>query len=105
MEFSNQFKESFKHGLIAGYCFTATFVIVFYMFYCLPAQVIKNRKNKKVGHMKTEEKHKLPCQKFKQQKINKVLSIFLLHIPFITKYVFIVFLVHTSFTARNFGFS
>ncbi|AES97642.1 transmembrane protein, putative [Medicago truncatula] len=75
MEFSNQFKESFKHGLIAGYCFTATFVIVFYMFYCLPAQVIKNRKNKKVGHMKTEEKHKLPCQKFKQQKINKFIQV------------------------------
>ncbi|XP_027348384.1 probably inactive leucine-rich repeat receptor-like protein kinase At5g48380 [Abrus precatorius] len=45
MESSNQFHESFRQGLIVGYLFSATFVIVFYMSYCLPSQLVKRRKS------------------------------------------------------------
>ncbi|XP_058735536.1 probably inactive leucine-rich repeat receptor-like protein kinase At5g48380 [Vicia villosa] len=71
MGFSNQFKDSFHHGLIAGYCFTATFIIVFYISYCLPTQLMKKRKNKNLQRKKTREMRKLPYQNAKQ-KLKKV---------------------------------
>ncbi|CAI8618033.1 unnamed protein product [Vicia faba] len=71
MEFSNQFKDSFHQGLIAGYFFTLTFSIVFYMSYCLPKQLMKKTKSKNLQHKKTREMRKLPHQNSKQ-KLKKV---------------------------------
>ncbi|KAK7400433.1 hypothetical protein VNO78_11640 [Psophocarpus tetragonolobus] len=69
MESSNQFHESFRQGLTAGYVFAATFVIVFYMSYCLPAQLVKNNsKSKMSGNKKTTQKRRLPYQELKQEK-------------------------------------
>ncbi|XP_058735535.1 probably inactive leucine-rich repeat receptor-like protein kinase At5g48380 [Vicia villosa] len=71
MEFSNQFKHSFHQGLIAGFFFTATFTIVFYISYCLPTRLMKKRKNKNLQRKKTREMRKLPDQNAKQ-KLKKV---------------------------------
>nr|WIL59867.1 nodulation protein [Melilotus officinalis] len=79
MEFSNQFKDSFRQGLIAGYFFTATFVIVFYMSYCLPTQIIKMRKNKNLRHKKRGEKQKKIKEKLKKvRQEDKMLPVELL---------------------------
>jgi len=75
MEFSNQFKDSFRQGLIAGYFFTATFVIVFYMSYCLPTQIMKKRKKKNLRHKKIGEMHN---HNSKQEKIKEVPCPFIL---------------------------
>jgi len=72
MESSNQFNESFRQGLTAGYVFAATFVIVLYMSSCLPAQLIKNRKNRTGGFKKATQKRKLPLQELKQEKNKEV---------------------------------
>ncbi|XP_061336411.1 uncharacterized protein LOC133283555 [Gastrolobium bilobum] len=64
MESSNQFHDSFKQGLLAGYIFAATFVIVFYMSYCIPIQLFKKRKRNK-------GKCKSPHQGLKQDNIKE----------------------------------
>ncbi|RDX68424.1 putative inactive leucine-rich repeat receptor-like protein kinase, partial [Mucuna pruriens] len=71
MESSNQFHESFRQGLIAGYVFAATFVIVIYTTYWLPAQLVKNRKSRTGGYKKATQKRKSPHQEFKQEKIKQ----------------------------------
>jgi predicted membrane protein len=81
MEFSKQFKDSFRQGLIAGYFFTATFLIVFYLSYCLPTQ-IKMRKNKNLRLKKSGEVSKLPNQDLKQQKIKEVLHLLISKLVF-----------------------
>ncbi|CAJ2648283.1 unnamed protein product [Trifolium pratense] len=82
MEFSNQFKESFRYGVIAGYCFAATFVIVFYLSYFLPIQLIKIWKIKIIGHKKTVEMSKLLIQDFGLEKIKEVCILSLVHLSF-----------------------
>ncbi|TKY59395.1 inactive leucine-rich repeat receptor protein kinase isoform X1 [Spatholobus suberectus] len=72
MESSNQFHDSFRQGLTAGYVFTATFVIVLYMSYFLPAQLIKNRKSRTGGYKKATQKRKSPHQELRQEKIKEV---------------------------------
>ncbi|KAK7363009.1 hypothetical protein VNO77_05137 [Canavalia gladiata] len=42
---STDFRRSFKDGLIVGYAFSVTFVIVIYMSYCAPWEQSKHKKN------------------------------------------------------------